>query len=96
MKLPLRAVPRDELEINGFRIIEDGAGHEVGFITFDEDAEDLVNAANNYERLRRTVKSLLGALDNLGFNEDEGVSGADTVDVMDYYNERLIKLLEAK
>lgn len=51
LALPLRAVPREELEVSGQRLIEDTASAEVAYVPFDEDAEDIVTACNAYPDL---------------------------------------------
>ena len=48
MKLPLRAVPRAELEEGRMRLIEDAAGDIVARVFEDEAAEALVLAVNHH------------------------------------------------
>ncbi|MDR9847055.1 hypothetical protein [Herbaspirillum huttiense] len=56
MKLPLRAVPRAELEEGGMRLIEDAAGDIVARVFEDEAAEALVLAANNLANMENALK----------------------------------------
>lgn len=43
---PVRAVPREESEINGMRILADAAGDTVAHVLFDEDADEIAAALN--------------------------------------------------
>lgn len=54
-----RAVPREELECSGQRIIEDEKGDEVAYVGFDEDAELIVLACNAHAGLVQGAKVAL-------------------------------------
>lgn len=59
--LPLRAVPRTELEVSGQRVIEDANGDEIAYVGFDEHAEALARAVNGYAELHAEVGAFLNA-----------------------------------
>lgn len=56
--LPFRAVPREELEINGQRVIEDKNGEEVAYVGFNEDAEFIALACNAHAGLVEALKKI--------------------------------------
>ena len=57
--LPLRAVPRAELEVSGQRVIKDAEGDEVALVGFDEHAEEMARAINGYAALHAAVEKLV-------------------------------------
>lgn len=93
-KIPLRAVPREELTISGNRLIEDADGICIAEVYTDQAAEDIVRAVNGYCKLQPLVRQLVSDLIELGFDEDDPVSGADTVDVLCTHFERLQEALK--
>lgn len=53
-----RAVPREELEVSGQRVIEDENGYEVAYVGFDEDAEFIELACNAHAGLVEALQAL--------------------------------------
>lgn len=70
MKTQWRAVPREELECSGQRIIEDEKGDEVAYVGFDEDAEFIATACNAHAGLVEALKELVNGLRYLGMKDD--------------------------
>lgn len=91
--LPLRAVPRAELELNGSRVIEDSKGDEVAYVPFDEHAEEFAKAVNGYDKLRRCLITLIDDLEDMGFDRNDPISGADLVDAIDGHYQRIRTIL---
>lgn len=54
--LPVRALPRDEIEVNGGRVIQDARGGEIAYVPFDEDAEYIARAVNAYPAMVAALK----------------------------------------
>jgi hypothetical protein len=48
---PVRAAPRDEIEVSGQRVIVDAAGEEIAYVGYDEDAEEIARAVNAHAGL---------------------------------------------
>lgn len=46
--LPVRALPRSEIEVSGSRVLVDARDGEIAYVPFDEDAEYLARAVNAY------------------------------------------------
>lgn len=69
-----RAVPREEPECSGQRVIEDENGDEVAYVGFDEDAELIVVAVNAHAALAKAIKTAHTAL--FLADRDEGIKAA--------------------
>lgn len=61
MKQLLKLPTRNELEFNGMRVIQEQDGSEFAYTPYDEDAEFIVSACNNYLELISIVEQLIDA-----------------------------------
>lgn len=69
---PFRAVPREELEVGGSRVIKGANGDEVAFVQFDEDAEFIVKACNSRDQLVAALKRFTAYGKTFAYRESEG------------------------